>query len=458
MLGFLAIFIVSLGIVSASLDACKTEYKTTEKVSVKSTGVLCNNLASNDSVKVYVVEDKEASSVVIISEKDVKNSVFSCTEIWATPTVGEFDVFADCVGNKVYDTLEPYGSFAVKSSPGKMTAAKGVFSILEHSWSYDSEDPIFENEMLQINLKAEAEDIELTNISVKASGSGDEKTIDQIEVYYDANKNGKLEATDELIASSQPAFTEDNGAVVLLPDFILENGQTETFLVYYIMKNDSALGDYILTVNSVVGQGVVSQTIIRATGLPIDSDKTIVSAEKTCMGQSVLEFNPNPAVINQNTTAKISGITGCSNIKASVRANPCESILPQEICSCVSNGTGCECSFTATRNATYNLCIDKNNDKDFVDLGEFSSTEFGVLEPAKPVKNQTVLNANVTANETTNETITEIEPGITGGVVEELREKIADAGSLFVLLEITLLFMLLVLVMILFKLKRPSSE
>ena len=54
--------------------------------------------------------------------------------------------------------------------------------------------------------------------------------------------------------------------------------------------------------------------------------------------------------------------------------------------------------------------------------------------------------------------ITEITTEITGGAVEEFREQLAEAGSFFILLEITLLLILFVLIMIMFRLKPPKKE
>ena len=457
---FVALILFSSVLVQASIQTCKSSYKTTESISVKSTSQLCNNVDAGATIKLYIVEDKDASSLNVIKEQDVSNSVFSCTNVLDNPPAGEYDVFVDCVEDGKYQVLEPFYSFTVTVIAGTASASRGVQDIGNHSWSYDSEEPNLLNEMIQLSLQGTSEDIELKNITIKSSGSGDDTTADRIEVYVDNNNNGELNAGDEKIGEAQPAYLVNDGATTIDLDYMLPKDNPINVLIVYTMKETTSEGEFSLTVQSISGIGESSQKEIVFSGLPLGSGVKKVLPQKTCLGNLIFKLEPNPVSKGDKVTANISSMAGCANKTIVLRENPCGSSLQEQINSCLikENEQGCSIQFTSSVSKTYYACIDKNGDGDMVDVGEYSLLDLVVSKPTPTTPEIKVMENLTGFNETLiNKTEEQEKTTITGGVIAELKEKISSAGSLFMLLEITLLLILFVLVMIMFRLK-PRVE
>lgn len=466
------ITIFMLSSVQAAIESIKDNYQTTEAVSVKSTATpLCNNLPNTANVTLYIVENKDVwnngDSLTEVREQtqEIPNSQFPSKIIWNSPKAGFYDIIVDCDSDSKYYN-EPIDSFTgigftVIAIPGTGKAAIGEKNIVDHSWMYDSEEPDLANEMLQLSLTALGEDIKLENITIQASGNGDDREIDKLEIYIDENNNGKADENEVIIGDSQPAYIDNNGMTTIILDYILTNAVSQDILIVYQMKQTTPIGEYSLSVNSIYGTGESSGNLINNfAGLPINSGTKKVLPEKTCLGTITLELTPNPVIEGSAVKAKISGLTGCVNKTVVLKTNPCGSVIQEKIDSCTLTNESCDITFTALTSQTYHACVNKNEDNDMIDFGEYSFVDLIVNPKPKPVVNIT---SNITANITEEGVnITEEQEnvsgvGITGGIIENIREKLSSAGSLLLILEATLLLIFIVLVVIAFRLKRPRA-
>jgi len=474
---FFMVIILS-SFVIADIQSIKNEYLTTDSVLVKNTARLCSNAPLDANVSLYIVENQdvwtEGDPLVDVREEPQKipNSQFFKIEIWEKPKAGFYDIIIDCIENEEYDLLEPADSisdvgFTVTAVTGTGKAERGSNDVGDHFWMYDSEDPDLLNEMLQLNLVAEGEDIELENITIQAQGAGDDNEIDILGIYVDENNNGKADEDETVIGDFMPAYTEDNG-VVIIPLYYTLIGE-KNILIVYLMKETTVEGEFGLKVSSIYGTGLSSGEMIKFSGLPITSGTKTVLPEKTCLGSLTLELDPSPAERGAKVTARVSGISGCQDKNISLRVNPCGSSIQEEVGFCVSGTEGCEIKFTALLSETYHACIDKNEDGDRIDAGEYAFEDLIVVEPEKKEKTNVTEEANVTVEgevieEGEEDAGEEEEVGegetapVTGGVISELGEKIASTNSFFILLEITLLLILFVMIMILFKMRGPAER
>ncbi len=439
---FLAILaLVGAVFVQADIQTCKDSYKTTESVSAKSTSQLCINLDKGSEVDLYIIKSKGAVPLdyMLDAPVKIKNSQFSCTKIWESPLAGQYDLFVDCIGNSNYDSLEPFDNFEVSAVAGSVSASVAANNIGNHTWFYDSEEINLDNEMLKISLLAEGEDVVISNMTLSSLGNGNDSEVGKIKIYSD----------NVLFGETAPAYSSDNGKAVVYLDYFLEKNLPTTFLIVYEMKDTTSEGDYSLTVESIVGIGSSSDKLIKVSGLPVVSGKTLVLSEKTCLGELVSVIDPNPAVKDSQVIVKSTGLISCENKTIVLRQNPCGSSLQDKISSCVvqEGSDGCEISFKADLSRTYHICIDKNNDNDFTDFGEYTLQDMIVYVPEPEVEENITEELNVTEIG-----LTETNNSITGGIISELTGRISETSSFFILLEITLLMILFVMVMILFRL------
>jgi hypothetical protein len=476
---FLIGFILVLSIVtvqatnpwSASASGAeKNTFKSLESIYIKSTP-LCSDAAEVD---VYIVENNDNwSEFDGETLEDVRGSPepFSLTDskitlesIWEKPVGGDYDIVVDCNKNGEYDhfidQVDDFNKvgFSVESVSGAAKAVKGSKDIGDHTWRYDSEEVGFTSEILQIALTAEGEDIELFNMTVSASGNGDDTKISALEVYTDENNNGKLEDTETLIGSAEPAFQDDNGKTVVELDAFLADAETANFLIVYVLDDTLSEGEFSLKVESIEGIGANSEAEIKFSGLPISSGKMLVLSEKTCLGELNFELSPNPAAPGKKVAAVFSGLEGCDGTEVSLRTNPCGSSSPRMVGNCNLQNNTCQISFDVTSSLTYYACADKNEDNDSVDFGEFAFGDL-VVKSLKEIANETEETEEI-ANETEESEENNESSGleeITGNVVENVQQ-VSETSSFFILLEVTLLLILFVLVMILFRLKPPQPE
>lgn len=454
--------LISVSFVQASIDTkdsrgvTTTNFLTSDEVFLKSSTGLCNSNPLYTNIDIYVIKSGDTVLVDVRGQPQEVSltstyQIPANTKIWSNPEAGDYDVIVDCDKNSAYHPLEPKTSFSVSFKKGSGVVSVGS-EIKNNSWQYDADNEVLIIEILQLNLSAEGEDVDLTNISIKATGAGNDSQISALEVYVDTNNNGKLDEDEVLIGDSQPAYLQDNGETNLNLDYTLAAGSSEKLLIVYTMNGDVEEGEFGLTVNSIYGIGKQSEEAIKFSGLPIKSDILKVLPKKTCLGSLVLELTPNPAEYGENVSAKISNLTGCDDKTVSVKTKPC--IYPiGDVGSCILKEGKCEINLKPTENNEYYACIDKNNNNDNLDFGETSSASLVVIPKAEEeeVSEEISEFANVT-NQTQEENVT----AVTGNVISQLFD--GSLKSIFVLLEITLLLILVVLIIISVRLRGNKPE
>jgi len=480
----LLLIMLMIGFVQAAVTTTKNTYKNIEVVNARSTAKPCANLEDEVDVKLYIVEDAEWEDGDVLEDvrgepQDIPNAKFTLKKIWDTPEVGEYDVIIDCIENEEYDTLEPTDSlsevgFEVTAVAGTASAEKGTNSIEDHVWGYDPEAADVVNEMLQISLTPNGEDIALENITLQSKDSGDDIQINAVEVYIDENNNGRVDADEGIIGDVQPAYNADNGKTTIILDYILTEGVTENIIVTYTMQKTTPEGSYAFDVVSIYGIGEESNKVIKFLGTPIDSGVKTVIAPKTCLGLLRFEIDPNPVDEGLDVVAKMTNMTECEGMEISVKPNPCANIQTLTG-TCVIEGVegaGCELNMPSPIGGRYYACIDKNNDGDYLDYGESSFVDLVIIIPEEPVEiNETIEETEETEEtevteeteetEVTEETetkVTGLEEVTGGATAADSIQKLSEAGGFLVLLEVTMLLILFVLVMILFRLRAPAVQ
>jgi len=470
----LASSVKAAGIQSAgSSGGMRNDFSTSDSIYLRIDAGTCLPI---QSAKLYIVENKDVwadgDELTDIRSEGAQEITLGTSQklikIWNSPQSGEYDLILDCYKDYgSYDVGDPIDGdknigFNVTLVAGAAIASIGEKIIADHSWQYDSEAIDLVNEMLQINLSAKGENIKLTNITVQASGTGNDAEIDKIEIYVDKNNNGEVDTDEEMIGDSQPAYLVDNGETNIPLDYLLTKDTSENILVAYTMKQTTTSGEFSLRVNSIYGTGENSGEQVQfkfdlPEGKFLDSKTKTVLPEKTCLGTLSLQLEPNPADKGSAVIAKITGLSGCQNKAVVLMTSPCGSSTKEEAASCTLEGGSCEMNFTALTSKAYNACIDKDGDGDMGDLGEYASQDLEVVESKieEKAENETE-KANI--SEELNISIEgEITP-ITGGVISEFGKKLSGTGSFFILLEVTLLLILFVLVMIMFRLKNLKVE
>lgn len=464
---------VKAGIQSAgSSGGYRNDFSTSDSIYLKIDAATCSPI---QSVKLYITENKDiwedGDELLDIRSEGAQEITLGPSQklikIWDSPQPGEYDIILDCYKDYgSYDVGDPIDGdknigFNVTLVAGTATASAGEKIIAAHSWQYDSEALDLVNEMLQIKLLAKGENVKLTNITVQASGTGNDAEIDKTEIYVDKNNNGEVDEDEEMIGDSQPAYIIDNGEVDIPLDYTLTKDTSENILVTYTMKQTTPSGEYSLRVKSIYGAGENSGEQIQfklelPEGQFLDSKTKTVLPEKTCLGTLSLKLEPNPADKGSVVTAKITGLSGCQSKEVVLLTNPCDSSAKEKAASCILDGGSCEMNFISSTSKTYNACTDKNGDGDNSDIGEYAyqALEVAELKAEETVKNKT---EEAKISEELNLSAEKETAPITGGAISELGKKLSETGSLFILIEITLLLILFVLVMILFKLRAPPK-
>lgn len=452
------ILFVSISFVQAAIETRNSKGLTTsnflasDEIFLKSSTGLCNNVY--ETVDIYVIKSGTTLLTDIrgsFQEINLTSSyqIPANTKIWQESEPGIYDVIIDCNKDGDYHPLEPKASFNVSFKKGSGIVFLGN-EIKNNSWQYDAEDEVLRIEMLQLNVSAKGEDIDLVNIKIKSAGKGDDSQMQALEIYADANDNGKLDENEELIGDSQPAYAVDNGETSITLDYTLAANSNAKLLIVYLMKEDVGEGDFSLSVTGLSGTGQISKQEIKFLGTSINSNTLIVIPKKTCLGGLVLELIPNPVEEGEKVFAKASNLTGCDNKTVFLRTTPCTD-LSGDIGSCVLKNNSCGLSLSSPENKIYYSCIDKNNDTDALDFGETSNTNLAVTPK---VEEESEASSLEESNETSR--IAEENATVTGNVVSGLFD--SSLKGIFVILEITLLLILIVLIIISIRLKGSRQE
>tara|TARA_Y100000034_G_scaffold122404_1_gene167822 strand:- start:8502 stop:10109 length:1608 start_codon:yes stop_codon:yes gene_type:complete len=457
---FMLVVVVGLSFVSGAIKTNKDSYNNGDPVYLISTSdPLC--YLDLEVVKAFVVEDREWTGGEVLNDargdsSEVPNKRFNREQLLEDAVIGNFDVVIDCNDNGIYDSGEP-----IFDSGFEVVAKKGVGRVLDglliedFSWNYDPEEIDLEVEILQVKISVANEGVKLSSLDM-AFNNIPSLNLQSVEIYVDNNGDAKLDGEDVKIGEYVPEGVISNreSAEVIL-DYVLNDDVEKSLLVVYRLKEDVDNGKYSIRLNSLLGVGEITGENISFLGLSKESSVLTVVDAKSCLGALALELDPSSSYENAVVNAKVSNLNGCDGFKVSLRDQPC--YLPvRDVASCVVKDGKCEGEVITSGSKTYYACLDKNKDDDFVDTGEsvpaeyeFLVKEVEVVEEDEEEDEEGVEGENGEGNEGEGNG-----GGITGGVVNEggFAGNLVNNDSFLVLLEVTLLLILFVLVMILFKL------
>jgi len=181
-------------------------------------------------------------------------------------------------GEVYFDDVE----FIVESSS---TAEKGGKSPPDHGWYFDPEaDPY--NEMLQINITAVGEPVNVTSFTLQAGGTAnDAEDVAEVNLILDSNSSGTYNLGEEFLANG--TYSSDNGSLTLQDSHIIPKGETHSFIIVYQMTGTSDAGEtFMFNVTNIAAHGQTSGNPIIVQGLPISS------GVKTTVGSLIVSEGP----------------------------------------------------------------------------------------------------------------------------------------------------------------------
>jgi len=85
--------------------------------------------------------------------------------------------------------------------------------------------------VMRLRLSSESGDVELSSLTLQASGSGDDTDIQAVNLVVDADGNGVVDSGEPTIASGQ--FNQDNGTLQLnmVQPYAIPAGDTDLLVV-----------------------------------------------------------------------------------------------------------------------------------------------------------------------------------------------------------------------------------
>lgn len=479
------VLVTVIASVSATIDTQTTrgkitnEFLTTDSIIVKSGSNLCNGVF--DSVALYIVNKDSGDALVDIrGEPNIINLTSSYALprniiVLENPEVGDYEAIIDCDQNGVYHPLEDKKSFKVTLKAGSGIYLAGE-SINDFEWSYDVEEPDLVKPMLQLKFQSIGEDIDVRNITLKANGLGNDRSLESILIINDVNGNGLIEEDEEVLGMVTPAYSSNNGAVLVPVDLRIVEGIDYYVILAYVLDSTVSTGEYYFVVRNVYGRGVLSERTIAFSGDDVASARMNVVESNSCLGSINLGFEPSVVVGNMTIDVLVQNMSGCSGITAEVRSRGCDVPGLFTIGTCELGDDSCIVEHYARESIVVYGCVDKNNDGDYNDLGESTNRELivypeSVLNDGDGTVEENIDDlevVDVNEDENNPETdLTEIDvldesnlegfDKITGSSII-LGEGMDSFGAALVVFELTLLLILFVLIMILFKLRSPGSD
>jgi len=448
----LLIALLLISSISASVRPNRESYNTKDTIyilsSVGSDDTLCRSQNPPENVEIYIVNHKDewndGDSFSDVRDKvtEIPNSRFSNTKIWENPKTGNYDLIVDCDQDREYDeTSEPIYSegFSVVPKRGEASMKLGHKNPGDFEWQFDPEDPKFSKVISQIELNAIDENINLKELKIEIKSP---QETNDIEVYFDKNNNGIADSDDESIINIESAQKEEEISL----DYNIRQDIQENILIVFNNQENSQKGEYQIKIVSITGMGVDSKKEIKFFGNPLESNFMNIIDKKSCLGEISLEITPNPATLNSELTAKISGLTGCNEYNIKLKSNECHVTLG-DIEECQMGLDSCEMKINAIK-GTYFACIDKNKDKNYNGYGESASTDLKIKGESEP-NNENEIEITESGKEESSK--------ITGNAISNLGNLKLD-NSLIILVEVTLVLILALLILIFYRIIRSAPK
>lgn len=382
------------------------------------------------------------------------NARINKIKIWEKPEIGEYDIILDCNSNGLYDSdpiLEPIDGFSsvgfsVFQFPGKIFVSKT--DVKNISWQYDPEIDNFPVEILKFYVLVQQEDVLLNSFEFKSHGNGSSLDIDNIILYEDINKNGIVDSTDKRV--SEGLFDNENNSISLSFDYLIKENQKSSFILFYLFNSNARSNFYVEFVNC-SGLGQKSQKKVYSLSESFNSSFVNVLEPKTCLGFVNFRFLKNPVNGFESVDLIVNNLTNCSQKIIKIQDRSCSEITDTK-CSCIFDLNNCSCSFKSGNvSSDYWACVDKNDDGDYLDIGESYFTKLNILYNESKSDNSTEdiskINGLVSLD---NQTL--IVPH------ENKDNGESEIPRFYVLLEVTLLLILILLFLIFISLNKKSKD
>jgi len=310
-------------------------------VSTNSTGMEKNNFYANESVyfmttqnitsnmtsvRVYVVTDSNSwsegaslSSSVLSNLFQTNNSGYiNNTLLWQIPTIGKYDIVVDRDNDGFYnssydfvDSLTATG-FEVTALPvGSLAASIGPNSTTNHNWDV-AVNGSGNNIILQLKLATGSyEGVSLRSVALVANGSGDDRNdISAVMLTVDSNSDGKYSSDEYLLAMSK--FLKDDGTTTLTvtDGYTIPANTTAYLLVVYAMSTSAqSASTFGCSVSSASVLGLVSNSWITASGLPVDCSITTISGAVTTSSSSTTSSVATSSSTSSTSTTSTTSTT-----------------------------------------------------------------------------------------------------------------------------------------------------
>ncbi|MBI4214891.1 hypothetical protein HY546_02760 [archaeon] len=287
-----------------------------------------------------------------------RNVSVSATALFVTGQTSGFGVNA--LDQPVWSVVKTIRESVIKGG-------KGPNSPADHS--YTSGVDSRQNVMLQLKIRASSASVmRFEHLNITAYGSGDDTAgVSRVLLVRDLNANGLYDSGEPLDASG--SYGTNDGNLTLAPPAPIVAYQNDALylLAVYEMTDNVSIGDTFAFKVSGLRVAYEGNSSLASFSLPIISaTKTIVTDKNaTCKGNVQLGLLPDLAGPNLPVQANVSGLVGCGNFTAYLRAGTCSS--GALVSSCLIGPAGeCSATFNAPSsegNYTYVACVDKDRNR-----------------------------------------------------------------------------------------------
>jgi len=252
----------------------------------------CTAAADRD-VDIYIVDNEsswssgddldDVSGKVEETEAD-GDGVIKNVRIWNDPLEpGEYDIVLDANQNGRYDSQtdcidgQKGRGFTVEEPDARVEVTSDRENF---DWVIDESD----RKHLMLALEIETDGVERVRISefeIQASGTGNERQLNDIEIYLDSDEDARYDKDDELMGSA--IFEEEDERISIEFDesYLMKRNSVESFfIVYNVTPSLMNEGEtYQVTLRDIDIVGAISDDRLDIIGLSLKSGITTVRPE-----------------------------------------------------------------------------------------------------------------------------------------------------------------------------------
>jgi hypothetical protein len=316
----LVLFFFSLSSVAqAEIFACDANGVEKSVFYTNETVYVTGNITYADNTSVLYVMPNSDSWVnnTLLSNSTLTKSVTSNSTggiapvaVWTTPVVGTYDMIIDINGNTYYDAGIDFidsataVGFEVKQTPIPTLA----LSLGPNTPTAHTMDASNTNQNVMMQFKATAgtyEDVTINSIGIVAEGTGDDRIV-VFKIYEDANANGVVDSTDNLLGFGQYSLDDGFNDATLDPAPTIAANTSKYFIIAYTFMGSTlptAGQTFSVSISIVTAKGVNSKTAAVISGI------TVKSATLTIAGATTTTTTTTTTTSTTTTTQPITTTT-----------------------------------------------------------------------------------------------------------------------------------------------------